>query len=327
MAELLARAEISPSTITDLLERYLKDNILRPATLRTYRKVIACLIKDCGKGADTLPLGEITFDLLTEWRRMVLERASPATWNNYRTHLRALLNYAILWGWIETNPLIYVKSAPTAQRRKRTVPEKNLRTILALLNDDYGDDGGTDTGSLYPRWFWRIVLRTFYYSGMRLRQLVSLRWRDIDFARNEILLTAEGSKTRREWTIPLSTLLRDDLRLLMNRTMRTSGITAQAALLDRQVFNVTLFYKRYKGAEMTEAHVHGFFRRLSGATGIAISAHRMRHTVATELMRGRNPDVKAVQQLLGHTDIRTTLSYVETDTEQLRHIVGNLTAL
>ena len=45
---------------------------------------------------------------------------------------------------------------------------------------------------------------------------------------------------------------------------------------------------------------------------------------ATELIRGENPDIKGVQSLLGHTDIRVTLGYIETDVSQLRHLMGRL---
>ena len=181
--------------------------------------------------------------------------------------------------------------------------------------------------ALCPRWFWRIVFRTLYYTGMRRRQLVTLCWRDVDLGAAEIRLRHEGSKTRREWTIPIPDPLLGDLMKLQERTLEQRGILDAERLRRNQVFNVTTFYARYKGTNMTEAQVTGFFKRLASISGIEVSAHRMRHTLATELTRGENRDLKAVQDLLGHTDIRTTLRYVHTDTAQMRRLFEGLPAL
>ena len=67
--------------------------------------------------------------------------------------------------------------------------------------------------------------------------------------------------------------------------------------------------------------------KLGEISTVPVSAHRMRHTVATELTRGDRPDVQAVAALLGHTDIRTTLRYAHTDTAQMRRLLTGLPAL
>lgn len=105
------------------------------------------------------------------------------------------------------------------------------------------------------------------------------------------------------------------------------GFAGPDRLQRNQMFNVTSFYPRYSGTALTEAQVTGFFKRLTQVSGIQVSAHRLRHTLATELTRGENRDLKAVQDLLGHTDIRTTMGYVHTNTDQMRRLYDGLPAL
>lgn len=324
--------DIRSRTMRDLLDQYLRDNLLRPASIRAYRNVTLQLIKDRAAPRDDLALAEVTHDLLIAWRAQILERARPTTWNYYRTHLRALLNYAEVMGWVTASPLKQVKSAPVGTPERRAVPQESISHVLAKLTDDYGEPYSVGN-TLYPRWFWRIVVLTLYYTGMRRRQLVALCWRDIDFEKAEILLRYEGSKTRREWEIPIAEGLMPELLILRERTLRhrqghdRRQPTDYRTIDQDQVFNVTLFYKRYRGTRLTTDQVSGFFRRLTNASGVAVSAHRMRHTVATELTRGDRPNVKAVAALLGHTDIRTTLRYVYTDTAQMRVALSGLPPL
>ena len=313
-------------TLRDLLKVYLQDNLLRPATVEVYRNVVLQMITDCAGERDDLDLDQITHNLLVSWRTQVLARARPSTWNNYRAHIRALLNYAVLSDWLVESPLKRVKAAPVGSLKGKALSQADLRRLLSLLRDDYGQEC-TVGNALCPRWFWRIVFRTLYYTGMRRRQLVTLRWQDVDLDAAEILLRYEGSKTRREWSIPIPEPLLPDLAKLQQRTIRERGLEGVRSLRRNQVFNVSTFYARYRGPEMTEAQLTGFFKRLASTAGVAVSAHRMRHTLATELTRGENRDLKAVQDLLGHTDIRTTLRYVHTDIRQMRRLFEGLPAI
>ena len=77
---------------------------------------------------------------------------------------------------------------------------------------------------------------------------------------------------------------------------------------------------------MTGEHVATMFKRLSKRFDRPVSAHRIRHTTATEMVRNTE-NIKLVQEILGHTDLRTTFMYVEADIGSMRHLMGGMTKL
>ena len=298
--------------LISLTEQYVQDQLLQPATIRSYRVVARTTTRVIGN----LPLEDIHEQHLLAYRSKVLEKAKPITWNSYLNHLRVVFRYALRKKYINENPCQYIRGATIGEKSKKVIPLELLQRSIHLLSSD--DDFPQ------PGWFWAKVLRVLFYTGMRRRQLISLRWGHVNLDNKEILLAAAGSKTKREWRIPINQTLADDLRQIKQKTVKC---LSTQDLVERQVYNVTLFYSRYFGPEMTESHVSGFFRRLSHKMEARLSSHRLRHTLATELMRKKNPNLKAVQYLLGHSDIRTTLSYVEQDLDILREVVAQLPCL
>ena len=294
---------------SQLVERYIAETILRPDSIRNYRFAAHVFEKDTG----IQQISDIDLDCVIKWRDLILDRAKPTTWNSYRLHLSVLWNFGIRRHWVATNPFAEVRPAPVLKKIKKTISNDLLAATIDLLrNSDKAPK---------PAWFWLIAVRLLYFTGMRRRQLTSLRWNDINFKENVILLTAEGCKTKREWAIPIQTVCSQDLHRLRERTEARIGRLIKP---DDQVFRVQLFYSRYKGDELSPDQIGGFFRRLSNELTGLVSSHRLRHTMATELAKGPNRDLKALQQVLGHTNLSTTLEYVHPEPEQLRRFLNQL---
>lgn len=158
---------------------------------------------------------------------------------------------------------------------------------------------------------------------MRRRQLVELLWQDVDLDRAELNLRAESSKTRREWQIPIADELLPVLHDLRERTCLARGAVDPL----RQVFCLPLFAKRgFAGESLRADYLSHWFNDLQRCLPEgqrAISAHRLRHTIATRLARS-GCSIRALQTLLGHTSVNTTLGYVGVDMEDLRGCVARL---
>jgi integrase len=176
-----------------------------------------------------------------EWRNLLIQRASNETWNSYRRDLKSLLNLAVRMGWLPDNPFHDVKPL-NGGRRKKTVKKKVLAEAVKLLE--------SDATPIQPGWFWAIAFKLLLFSGMRRRQLAALRWRHLDFTQETILLVTEGSKTRREWEIPMPPQCVADLLELRRRSLEK-----RRRLDDRQVFWVQLFNRRFAHSELTPEQI------------------------------------------------------------------------
>ena len=152
------------------------------------------------------------------------------------------------------------------------------------------------------------------HTGIRRKQLVGLKWSDIDLENRVLRLRADSSKTKREYNIPLSLELTKELLVFINKTKFIVNYQKP----DNQVFNITLFNARYKANNMNEEHIAKFFTKLSKIANFKVSAHRFRHSLATKLANNGKTSIKTVQNLLGHSSVHTTLGYVHPSMDNMR---------
>lgn len=293
-----------------LYQAYRRERLPSEATQKHYRFLIDLFRRDLALvGGDSSNLHVLSRDQILSWREAIIARASPRTWNNYSAHMRALWRYEIEFNLLVDNP--WKKTQVKVPKPfKKTVPDDVLgQALRALKNYD----------RLKPGWFWAITLKTLYYTGIRRRQLVGLTLSDVDLDQMTLHLSEKHAKNGIERSLPISMYLERDLRDLLNRHRMLGSQPTD------QLFNVTVFNDRYKGPTMTVWQVSGFFRRLSGVLDHKVSAHRFRHTFGTQL--AKNEDLKTVQELLGHTDINSTLEYIHPDMEQHRQALTTLKPL
>ncbi len=266
-------------------------------------------------------LEDIGPESLLRFKALTLNSAKAVTFNGYLGHLKALGSFAEAEKIVTENPFKKQRAAPKSLPTPKVVSDATFIDAirhLTLNHERYN-----------PAWFWKTVIRTIYYTGIRRRQLVSIQMRDLNLASQTLKASAHGSKTRREWNIPLHPALIPTLKMLIRKT---EAALARPLRPDDYLFVVRRFNHRYalnkdNPGQMKREQVSGFFKRLSGQIKGNIGAHRLRHTTATTLCNPNdgNPDVFAAQDLLGHTELSTTRIYVQNDIRRTRTAVNQLT--
>ncbi|MDP8189046.1 site-specific integrase [Pasteurella skyensis] len=293
------------------MKNFLHKN-LRPSTVRSYEKVLTLFLK---MNPHISTPDKLTVEDVIKWRNEVLKTAKPITWNTYLRHMRSFYNFAIDNEFISLNKNPFLKlSLREGKEKRKVLSDEQLQALDKLLSNDY-----LLPDIFHPRWFTVALIKTFRYTGIRRSQLIQLRICDIDLSKRIITIPSNINKNHNYHEIPISDKLYPDLEKLVLEMTRI-GRKKQDQLFN---LNVISRYTRFKGCDMTKDQVSYLFYVLSKLLGFKVSTHRFRHTIATQLMKNVD-NLYNVKQLLGHSDLKVTLSYVEYNSEMIRNCVNSL---
>ncbi len=151
----------------------------------------------------------------------------------------------------------------------------------------------------------KTMLYLAYSAGLRVSEVVNLRVRDIHSER--MVITVKGAKGKKDRTVPLSPGILGLLRKYY------------AAYQPKE----WLFEGQYGNSPYSTRSLEQIFHRAKNAAKISqpVTFHSLRHSYATHLHE-RGTDIKLIQELLGHNDLKTTLRYTHVSNRTLQNIVS-----
>ncbi|EPO6696968.1 site-specific integrase [Pseudomonas aeruginosa] len=303
-------------TPQQLTEEYIFAHDLREASAKIYRAATKALLKHFGP---TATVQEVDHRSVLGWRRKVLEQGlSKQSWNTYSNHLRTIWGYAIeheLVTHSQVNPFRKTTVIPP-RRASKTVAAEAILRARNWLNMQVGAERCTgDRARITPAWFWLCTFEVFYYTGIRLNALLCIRKRDIDWDNQLILIRGETEKTHKEFVVPITEGLVPHLSRLLQEADRAGFAD------DDQLFNVNRFSPHYKSKVMNSDQVEAMYRKLTEKVGVRMTPHRFRHTLATDLMKAPERNIHLTKCLLNHSNIQTTMSYIEADYDHMRAVL------
>lgn len=152
----------------------------------------------------------------------------------------------------------------------------------------------------------KAIIELLFSCGLRVSELVSLKFNDI-FEREKFLrIIGKGDKER---LVPISDSALHEIKLW---------------LYDRNLMKIKPGEQEYvflnrRGAHLTRTMILIMIKRTAEEAGITktVSPHTLRHSFATELLKG-GADLRAIQEMLGHENIKTTQIYTHIDITTLR---------
>ncbi|WP_426687569.1 tyrosine recombinase XerC [Rhodanobacter ginsengiterrae] len=216
---------------------------------------------------------------------------APKSLQRLLSSCRSLFRQLSREGALAHDPLLGVRG-PKVRRKLPQVLD--VDEASALVETDSG-------GKLARRD--RAMLELFYSSGLRLSELVGLRWIDLSLDEGEVRVLGKGSKTR---IVPVGRHAIAALRALG---------AEQGMPADGPIF-------RGRGdAPINPRTVQLRMKTLALQQGIPrhIHPHLLRHTFASHMLESSG-DLRAVQELLGHADIATTQIYTHLDFQHLAKV-------
>jgi integrase len=223
----------------------------------------------------------ITDNLIKNYQKKRLsEGVSGSTINRELELGKAAFNRAIRKNQVATNPFVGFDKF-TETERTRYLTQEELKALLGALKK---------VSNYKSPHLYEIVL-TAIYTGMRLGEILNLHESQVDFDIGIISVKALGTrKYMNHKVIPAPPLLLDVFKEKLKAS--TNGYVFENPYTGRPHGNIR----------------HGFVAALKKAGIKDFRFHDLRHTFATYALMATK-DIRAVQTLLGHTDVRTTQRY------------------
>jgi integrase/recombinase XerC len=220
--------------------------------------------------------------------------------------LRAYLRYLHRHGVIATDPGRSLR-APKGKARLPRVPRQ--AEAVALLEEGAGPEDVGDHDPETAAFAWRdlAVLEMLYGAGLRVSECCALTLDDVDLDRGLVTVLGKRAKTRR---VPLGEPAVAAIRgyLAHGRDALVTDATPPHAL-----------FLNARGRALGTRDARRIVARHPLPDGQPLHPHALRHAYATHLLE-RGADLRAVQELLGHTDLATTQIYTHLTRERLRAV-------
>lgn len=156
----------------------------------------------------------------------------------------------------------------------------------------------------------KAILETLYSCGLRVSELVNLKFSDLYFEEGFIRVIGKGNKER---LVPVSKTVEKEIKIYQENYRIHKKIKPS----DEN----TVFLNR-RGAKLTRVMIFTIIKNLSIESGLdkKVSPHTFRHSFATHLIEG-GANLRAIQEMLGHESITTTEIYTHLDQSFLRDAI------
>ncbi len=205
--------------------------------------------------------------------------------------LRGFCRFMLLEGIFQEDP---VENVSTPRGWKRVPRIVGIDEVSSLLNQPEGKKLSLRD---------RAMLEMIYSSGLRASEVIHIKMGDINFEAGFITIIGKGSKER---VVPMNETALDTVK---------KYISESRPQLLRKRTSPFLFLAK-GGKPMTRQRLWQLIKKYSNELSIRVSPHTLRHCFASHLLEG-GADLRALQKMLGHTDISTTQIYTKVTPERL----------
>jgi integrase/recombinase XerD len=275
---------------------WLEDGLSRNS-LDSYRRDLRIFSEWLAKSQNkTLIIAERS-DLLAYLAQRFQNKIKPRSAARLLSSLKRFYRFQYREGSIDNDPSLQIDTPKLPRSLPVSLTEEDVQALI-----DAPD-------ILTPRGLRdRAMLETLYASGVRVSELVSLNFAQLNQDAGVLRVLGKGAKER---LVPVGEEALDWIRRYL--------IEARSVLLDGRSCDALFVTARGKG--MTRQGFWNLIKRYAVASGMHkhVSPHTLRHAFATHLLN-HGADLRVVQMLLGHSDISTTQIYTHVARERLKEL-------
>jgi integrase/recombinase XerD len=212
--------------------------------------------------------------------------------------IRSFYDYLIDEGVMEENPCSLLESPRLSRKLPDVLHHEEIERIISSI--DLSQASGHRN---------RAIIEVLYSCGLRVSELTGLKISDMNFEDEFIRVTGKGNKER---LVPVGTTA---IKQVQHYILERNKITPARGSED-------ILFLNNRGKGLSRVMIFMIIKKLASDAGIrkAISPHTFRHSFATVLVEN-GADLRAVQDMLGHSSITTTEIYTHLDRNYLKKVI------
>lgn len=206
--------------------------------------------------------------------------------------LKAFFSWLIHMGMLASNPAAGVKQVKNREQQSRALTREQVQELLKHV------PGGVR----------HAMVRLALLTACRRGELCNLKWSDIDWENDELIVRAAHAKSGKSRRVPLAPMAQLFLSAQRSRN------TTEYVFIQRSA--------RYYGRRITEREASNIVTTARKAAGLPawIHFHTLRHTAITMMLEG-GADIASVRDIAGHSSLTVTNLYAHSGAEQRRKAV------
>ena len=290
----MSSLQASHASIDRFIDALWIEDGLSKNTLEAYRRDLTLYAHWLAAAPDAA-LNSTTETHLRDYAVARHDGSKASSTNRRLTVFKRYFRWALREHLIDADPTLKLLPAKQPPRMPKVLSEAQVEALLAA------PDVTTPLGLRD-----RTMLELMYASGLRVSELVTLKTVHLGLVDGALRITGKGAKERlvpfgeeaHAWLVRYQAGARADI--LKQQVSDALFVTARGGPMTRQMF-----------WRLIKQHA------LRGGVHVPLSPHTLRHAFATHLLN-HGADLRAVQMLLGHTDISTTTIYTHVARERLK---------
>jgi len=223
---------------------------------------------------------------------------APASVERKVAAVKSFHKFLVRDGVTENHP---TASMPLPKKPQRLPDVVSIEAVEKLLEQPFpeGPVGMRD----------RAILEVLYGCGLRASEVVGLDLADLELSDGFIRVFGKGGKER---AVPVAGAALTALQDYLAHARRYLKSKGRAKRQDPEAVFVNV-----RGGRLTRQTVFAMVRAYGGRVGLDLHPHTLRHSFATHMLEG-GADLRALQEMLGHSDISTTQVYTHVDRSHIR---------
>ena len=235
---------------------------------------------------------DVSFKLIRNWISSLLENNLKSTSVNRKiSSLKSYYKFLLVSNYVDTNPTLKLISPKSSKRLPVFVEKDNMDSLFDkdFFEDSY--EGKRD----------KLIIELFYFTGMRLSELINIKTSDIDKVNSQIKVIGKRNKER---LIPITFNTLKDLNEFINFYEIENFLFVEGngkKLYSKKVYRI----------------VNKYLAKISSIK--KKSPHVLRHSFATHMLNN-GADINAIKEILGHANLSATQIYTHNSIKKLKNV-------